>query len=224
MSFRPLLLISLVALTSCAYFKEQQIQDITVETPGAENAICYVYVEGFKYKVRPPATLMVSKSSEDLVVDCLAPGNRRKKEIFEPTVSKKIYGDMLFPPFLGWDAASRAIYKYPDIITVDFTHTPVRPEDLPNQNRPDVKQPEEYPMEEILPGEPVRNSDRYERPFQLYPRAREAPAEGAGPYMIETTTTTISHDKGDLKSVVNPGGTASTPAAKPATGPAYPGQ
>ncbi len=221
MSFRPLLIASVLVLASCAYATEQQIQDVRVETPGAENAVCFMYVEGLKYKVSPPETINISKSHQDLVIDCMAPGNRRKKEFIEPTLSKKVYGDIPILPMLGWDIASQSLYKYPDIITVDFTNTPVKPEDLPAQNRPDVKQPEEYPLEEYMPGRMRMNSDRYEAPTELQRRNAPAPAGTSNQYMIETGGP--SGDKGNLKAV-NPSGAKSSSSSAVKAGPAYPGQ
>ena len=75
-SFRILLLGSVLGLTSCAYLFDDSIQDLTVLTPGAEGAICNVYIEKLHYRFRPPQTVSISKSRQDMVVDCVAPGNR----------------------------------------------------------------------------------------------------------------------------------------------------
>lgn len=197
------------------------MQDVTIETPGAENAVCYVYVDKVKHKIYPPGNLMVTKSEEDMIVDCLAPGNRRKKIYIEPAYSKKIYPDAIVPPALAWDIASRSIFQYPDTVTVDFTNKPIRPEPLPAQNRPDVKQPEEYKLEEKIPGRLRMNSDIDAPPAAL--QRRNAPTSGSsastGPYMVDTGGS--SSDKGTLQSV-NPSGPASRTATP--SGAAYPGQ
>lgn len=221
MSFRPFYLATLLLFVSCAYAQEGQIQDVTLETPGAENAVCYVYVDKVKHKVLPPQKLTVTKSEEIMEVDCLAPGNRRKKIFIEPAYSKKIYPDAVIPPLLAWDFASRSIYQYPDTVTVDFTYTPVKPEPLPAQNRPDVKQPEEYMLEEKIPGRLRMNSDIDAPPVVLQRRITQGEKKSsAEPYMVDTSGSAI--DKGSLQKAVNPSGAASSPASS--SGVAYPGQ
>jgi hypothetical protein len=220
MFFRLLPFTALFILTSCAYMYEGQIQDIYVETPGADNSICYLYVEGLKYKAKPPQTIQISKSRENLMVDCMAPGNRRHQQFIQPDLSDYAYANIAngVIPGTAWDYAASTLYKYPEIITVDFTNTPVKMEEMPAQNRPDVKQPEEYSLEETLPGRPRMNEDRYKQQTEIKV-ITDTPPPNAEPYMIEKTTTTTK-DKGDLKKAINPAGKPSAAAnasAKPAT-------
>lgn len=232
MLFRLLTLTSVIALSGCAYFAETQLQDIRIETPGAENAVCYMYVDGMRYKVRPPQTINVTKSLRDLTVDCLAPGNRRHKVVIKPVLSDYALAEAPLLAPLIYDVAAASSHKYPDIITVDFTYTPVRPEDLPAQNRPDVKQPEEYPLEEILPGRPKMNSDGDALPFEL--QRREKPGapqpDYSAPYMVEEG---VGTGKGTLQKAttagptspaINPAGPPSRSSEPETVGPAYPGQ
>lgn len=234
---RALSLLGILVLASCAYMQDRSIQNVTVVTPGAYNAICYMYVEGLRYRVRPPQTVNISKSSEDLILDCFAPGNKHHKVVIKAEISNKIYRNVTngVLPGLSWDYFSGSIYKYPERVVVDFTNTPVSPEAMPAQNQPDIKQPEEYPLEEYLPGTPRLNSDRLNPPQEI--RRREKP-DSASPssstdtdskYMVEPEGATPSSGKGDLKKVIdglkediNPAKPASPPAGKP--GPAYPGQ
>src|SRR5262245_50848499 len=118
---RSLLLGSLFALSSCAYLIDEQIQDITVVTPGAEDAVCYLYVDDLRYKLFPPQTTNISKSYKDLTVDCLAPGNRRRRVVIEPTLSEHAPFNVVngVIPGTSWDLAGNALFTYPDIITVD---------------------------------------------------------------------------------------------------------
>lgn len=228
--FSRFLLISAVfVLASCAYTMEKSYQDIKIETPGAENALCYIDVNKLRYRVHPPETLSITKSKANLKVDCLAPGNRRKEVIIEPAFSKYGYGDFALGviPGLAWDAASNSLYKYPDIVTVDFTYAAVKPEDMPAQNRPDVKPPEEYTLEEILPGEPRMNRDKGALPAEFQKRQKPGSVQGTEPleYMIQSGS---APDKGALKRAsqpaINPSGAPSQPAGPVLTGPSYPGE
>ena len=154
-------LLPLVALTACAYAVDGSIQDVKFTTPGAINAVCNVYVDGLKYRVKPPQTVTLFKSKEDLVVDCMAPGNRRKVLYIEPQTEPSAGWNAVNAGVgLPWDYASGALFRYPDVIEVNFTDTPVTDQPLPAQNSPDIRQPEDYTLEEFSPGEPRLNSDK----------------------------------------------------------------
>lgn len=228
MSNRFLLLGSLLFLSSCAYALDKQIQDITILTPGAEDTVCYMYVEGLRYKVHPPETVNISKSNQDLIVDCLAPQNRRRKVVIEPALSDH---EFLNATNAGtgavWDYAANAMYTYPSVIEVDFTSARTSPESMPAQNNPDIKQPEEYKLEEFRPGLPVLNSDRGATQTPILKRQRVVPSEaytdgGISPYEGPGTPP----DKGDLSggdinSVIDGLKTSTqSPAAAPAGPPA----
>lgn len=157
---KTLILGSVLLLGSCAYALDDQIQDVQFLTPGAEDATCNVYIERVHYVIKPPQKVSLSKSRKDMTIDCLAPGNRRQKVIIEPGYQKSTALNVLNGGGgIPWDYASNAMFKYPDIIEVSFVDVPVVPQPLPSQNNPDIRQPEDYPLEEFLPGRPRLNSD-----------------------------------------------------------------
>lgn len=176
---RFLLLGVLASLSSCAYTLDKQIQDITVVTPGAEDAVCYMYVDGLRYKFFPPQTMNITKSRQDLVVDCLAPQNRRRKVVIEPTLSEHAPLNVAngIIPGTTWDIASNSMFTYPDVVTVDFTSAQPMPEALPAQNNPDIRQPEDYDLEEFTSGLPRLNSDRGTTKPQLLRRGAKPTPE-----------------------------------------------
>ncbi len=182
----------------CAYLTDTANQDVTLLTPGAKNAKCYVYVERVKYKFNPPETVNIFNSKEDLEIDCLAPGNRRKKISVPATIAKSTTGNVVtgVVPGAAWDYLSGAMFRYPDIIEVDFTGVPVTPEALPAQNNPDIVQPEAYYLEEFSPSRPRMNDDRYIPPPELRRRETSSPVFEGGGYAIESRDTL--KDKGDL--------------------------
>ena len=156
-------------LNGCAFIQERSIQDITVETPGARNALCYAYVDGLKHKISPPQTIEIAKSKEDLVIYCLAPVNRRREVVIHPEDTHTIYGNAAtgFLPGMALDALSGASWRYPAFVQVDFTGAPLVPEALPPHNSPDIRQPEDYDLEEFRPGTMRLNSDRYAEPVTI---------------------------------------------------------
>ncbi len=227
-SIRPSIYLSFFALaltlSGCAYVIEKSFQDLTILTPGAHGALCFVEIDGLKYKFRPPQTIAVTKSKDDMIVDCQAPGNRRKTMIIESDISTL---SIVGAPGAPWDYASDAMFKYPDVIEVDFRSIPVVAMPLPAQNNPDIKQPEEYYLEEFRPGHPVMNDDRHAPDVLLerrnfgddedvyYPdygtdTGADEPVQGKGDLMKVI---------GDLKSDIDPSGVA--PAASEPSSEAY---
>ncbi len=188
---RILLFSSVIALSACAYIVDEPTQDLTVITPGAHNAVCDAYINNIRYRFRPPQTIRVVKSKDDLVLDCLAPGNRRKKVVIEPSIERSFYGNVVtgVVPGAAWDYASEALFVYPSVIEVDFTNTPIREEALPAQNQPDIKQPDEYDLEEFRSGLPQLNADKYAPQMEVKRRVRPA-----GRYSVDSVTTSDAAD------------------------------
>ncbi len=215
---RILALGSILVLASCAYAFDREQQEVTFLTPGAEDAVCYVYIEKLRYRVRPPQSLIISNARGDLTVDCLAPGGRRRKVVIESRIAPHapLNAANGVVPGVAWDLASEALFEYPDIITVDFTSAAIVPEPPPAHNNPDIKQPEEYDLEEFLPAVPRLNSDRHSASLPV--RRREPLAETGDGKTIYTDSD-ISEpsekpsDKGDLLKVIK--NLDMNPAAKP---------
>jgi hypothetical protein len=220
MTRRILIFTSLITLSACADITEGQIQNLTVRTPGAHDATCYVYVDKLKYKTMPPETISISKSGEDLIVDCLAPGGRERKVFIDAQTSGKVLGNVVtgVVPGTAWDYASKAAYRYPDIVEVDFTNAQIVPEGLPAHNNPDIKQPEEYYLEEFRPSSPRMNEDRFAAPDEIQRRQTKTGFDVESNYIVrEPLGPATAMDKGDLIDVINDVGAENIdPAAAPA--------
>ncbi|MDH5722136.1 MAG: hypothetical protein OEY94_02295 [Alphaproteobacteria bacterium] len=165
---------SILALASCGYAVEQSNQMVEIITPGAENARCEVWVDKIRYQIHPPQKMNIMKSENDMVLDCIAPGNRRlKMSVPAKFESKAIWGT---PAGMAWDYASKSLHYYPDVIAVDFSKEPIVENTLPKHNSPDIKQPEAYDLEEFSPGYPHLNKDKHIQPYKIKKRG-EADAE-----------------------------------------------
>ena len=172
---KALLLISTVMFVGCSYAIDTSVQDITIRTPGAVDAKCNMYVDGVRYRMHPPETTSIARTKEDLIIDCLAPGNRRKKVKIEPMYADSAAGNVVTAGVgLAWDYASGALYKYPDVVEVSFVGMPPGPAFIPAQNNPDIRQPEEYDLEEFRPSQPRMNSDRNAIATQFLKRGETA--------------------------------------------------
>jgi len=222
------LLLSTVILASCAYAVDTSVQDITIRTPGAKDAVCYMTVNNVRYRMHPPQTTSIPRSHKDLELDCLAPGNRRKEVIIPPSYADSAVANVANAGVgLIWDHTSGALYQYPDVVEVSFVGIAEGPAFLPAQNNPDIRQPEEYALEEFLPSQPRLNSDR-DMPDTLQKRGEalmsNASTGNNGDAFSESLN--ASAGKGDLQSVINTYSGDLNPAAVPDSGltPIIPGE
>lgn len=177
--FRNLLFVSsALAVSACSYAIDGSYQRVKIETPGAEGSKCHVYVDGLHYPISVPGEISVQKTSKDLEIDCLAPGNRRKKVVVPARVASSTLLNAS-NGFLGgaWDYASGAMFEFPDVIQVTFHDVPQKPTSGPLHDHPGMKHSSEYFMEEIVPGEPRLNSDRYKTTTPIKRRQRGGAAE-----------------------------------------------
>lgn len=167
-SARIFMAVTAVALTSCSYAVETSNQDVTFLTPGAENAQCDVYIKKLRYQVFPPQTLNIRKVPDDMIVKCIAPGNRVVDMEVPSSFSKRaLWGG---PAGMAWDYASESMHYYPSVIAVDFSKTVATPNPLPKYHAPDVMPSDAHRMEEISPSVPMLNSDRDKPATQLIRR------------------------------------------------------
>lgn len=194
----------LTVLVACAYAIDGSVQDVKFSTPGAYGAECSVYVEKVRYIVHPPQTINIFKSKGELEVDCMAPGNRRRKVFIEPSVEDSSAFNLAHGGAgYAWDYASGALWRYPDVVEVDFTDAPTTGEELPAHNRPDIRAPEDHMLEEFSPGQPRMNADRYVQPVEILRRQKPA-AAGYTPYedAAAFSESSSGRDKGDLMDAV----------------------
>lgn len=218
-------LLTVTALSGCAYALDSSIQDITILTPGAEDSVCYMYVDGVRYRMHPPQTTSIARNEKDLIIDCLAPGNRRKKVVIEPGYADSAVGNVATAGVgLVWDYASGALFKYPDVVEISFVGTPIGPAFTPAQNNPDIRQPEDYPLEEFRPSSPRINSDSLTAPEKL--TRKDVPASavtGISPDAFSEGGN-VSGGKGALQSSINNLGGSLNPSANAGPTPIIPGE
>ena len=214
--------LALLTLSACASLAEDPVQEVRFETPGARGALCTVNVDGFLYKVRPPQAVKLPKTGRGLSVDCSAPGNRRQKIFVESTTTSGAAANLAngLLPGLVWDVGTGGLYHYPDVVTIDFSSIAVRPEPMPAYNNPDIRQPEDYDLEEFRPGTPRLNSDRNAVPTELKRRERPDPSLNAAGYterdLLNNAGQNKTPDKSGISAVINKLSPAMNPAGAPA--------
>ena len=159
-----------IMLTACATLADSQTVDMTIETPGAENAKCTLENKNQKYIAYTGQTLTIMKSPDDLVVRCMAPGNRNKTVLVKREVNKWVVYNVANGFVLGaaYDYFSRGAFDYPNLVTVDFTSEPVIAYDPPNYESIDmIGGNHKGALEYRGPATPVTEQDRYNTPHIL---------------------------------------------------------
>ncbi len=198
----------LLVLTACSTMLEGSTQEVTITTPGAEGARCKVVNSYFRYTINPPRTFMLERTSEPYRITCMAPGNRIKTIVipagYEDTAFLNASNGVI--PGTAVDAASGALFAYPENIIVDFTNMKPRPMPLPDYQIMLQENPLIKGLEEFRPGVPALQRDENAPVYEMQPRdsdtysdsfgteeapatpAPEAPAKPVGESFVGGTT------------------------------------
>ncbi|PZQ44252.1 MAG: hypothetical protein DI551_10510 [Micavibrio aeruginosavorus] len=159
-STKILALSSAVLLSACGTIAGGQTQEITLATPGAYNAECNLN-NGVAYKMVTGQKTTIMRSHKPLMVDCYAPGNRRKAVMVDTEIHDWAYADVTtgVVPGATFDHFAGGLYEYPEVITVDFVGVPTPGFELPDYHNKDVPNPYEQAIEDYGPNHPRIVSD-----------------------------------------------------------------
>ncbi len=134
--FLPLLLLSCAPLlASCSTLTNGSSQQVSFKSVGADDAFCDVLIgaNDYKYTVRPPQSLWVQRSRKPMFITCTAPGNRTKNVMIESGIANSSYlNSVTAGTTLAWDAATGAMYAYPEEIVIDFSSALAKDQPLPS--------------------------------------------------------------------------------------------
>ena len=175
-------------LPACGSVMEGATQTVLLQTPGAEEVECTMD-NGRRYIARSGQTLEIMKSRNDLVMDCYAAGNRHKKIVVESETSDWAAGNVVtgVVPGVAYDHFSGGLYKYPDVIVVDFVGMPTTGFGLPDYHYKDAPNPYNQSIEDYGPSTPrvVRDSTYMKRGLEK----RDVGAD-SNPFAVAPSTTT----------------------------------
>ena len=123
-----LLLLPIIAvnLIGCASIVSGTDQAISVETWQEGNEIegthCELKNKKGEYKVVAPATVMVQRSSDDLIIACRKEDLPKGLARADSGLNSAVFGNILLGGLigLGVDAATGALNEYPDLIVIHF--------------------------------------------------------------------------------------------------------
>ncbi|MCI5060363.1 MAG: hypothetical protein MRY79_04745 [Alphaproteobacteria bacterium] len=157
-------------LGACASIIDKQTQIVTLRTPGAVDAKCILENPDMRYHIYTDQTVEIMKSPHDLVVRCMAPGNREKTILVKRELNEWVFLNVSngFVPGAAYDYFSRGGFDYPEEITVDFTGMRVGPYPLPNYHRDGViDMGVQQKLERFGSGKVYSEANRYDPPQEL---------------------------------------------------------
>jgi len=174
---------TLLTLPACATLLEGSSQEVTFEAVGATNVMCNLKSEELSYKVYPPQRVWLKRSRLNLTADCYAPGNRHKQFEIVPGIEPYAATNVSNAGSgIAYDAYSRALFKYPDIVTFDMTDTTAKDSLLPDYHNGDGLDPNKAGIEYMGPKTPALDEDatnaaRRAKAFEEFNRQEEFEAE-----------------------------------------------
>ena len=148
-------------LGGCASNLDSSFQDITLKTPGVEDAECRMNNGIAVWVLRSNQTVSINRHDEDLRVECYASGNREAHVIIDRNLNPWALANVVtgIVPGVAYDHFSGGLYTYPHVLTIDMG--PVRPYDLPDYMRTQGMDPSQQPIENYGPGMVKKDEDRY---------------------------------------------------------------
>jgi len=112
-----------LVLVGCATITKGTTQTIAVDTPGAPGATCTIQTPSGPRGVVTPGNVTLDKQSAALAISCTKECYLTGTSMIPSNTESMAAGNVLLGGVigLGVDAASGAMNKYPDLVTVAMT-------------------------------------------------------------------------------------------------------
>jgi hypothetical protein len=158
-----LVLASALLLSACAGVLDGTFQDITLKTPGTDQAHCTMNNHIMNYQVYSNQTIRVQRNDRDLEIFCRAPGNKEVSVLIDRDLNAWALADVFtgIVPGVAYDHFSGALYDYPDVITIDFASVPSRPMDAPQYEAAEAPKLKMQGIENYDPSIVKKDGDKY---------------------------------------------------------------
>jgi uncharacterized protein YceK len=107
-------------LTGCATITKGTTQTVAIDTPGVPGATCTIATQNGPRMVGTPGTVVLDKGSMALPIQCTKECYLMGSSVIPSGTEAMAAGNIIFGGVigLGVDAASGAMNKYPDMVTV----------------------------------------------------------------------------------------------------------
>lgn len=115
-----------LALVGCATITKGTTQTIAIDTPGVPAAACVIQTQSGPRGVTTPGNVTLDKSSAALPITCTKDCYLTGSSMIPSNTESMAAGNVLLGGVigLGVDAASGALNKYPDMVTVAMMPDP----------------------------------------------------------------------------------------------------
>ena len=113
-------------LVACATITKGTSQTVAIDTPGVPGATCTILTQNGPQMVTTPGTVVLSKGSSSLPIQCTKDCYTTGASVIPSNVEAMAAGNVVFGGLigLGVDAATGAMNKYPDVVTVSMQPDP----------------------------------------------------------------------------------------------------
>jgi hypothetical protein len=129
-----------VLLAACATITKGTTQIVIIDTPGVAGATCTITTKNGPQEVTTPGSVTLSKGADALPVSCTKACYATGSSVIPSNPEAMAAGNVVFGGLigLGVDAASGAINKYPDQVTVAMMPDPTcrRSPGAPSRRQP----------------------------------------------------------------------------------------
>ena len=117
------ILACVLSLGACATITKGTTQSVAIDTPGVPGATCTITTQSGPQTVTTPGTVVLTKGSTALPIQCTKECYLMGSSVIPSNTEAMAAGNVVFGGLigLGVDAASGAMNKYPDIVTVAMT-------------------------------------------------------------------------------------------------------
>ena len=214
-----------LSLAGCSTIVTGSTQTVYFQAVGATEATCEVANAKYKYLVNLPEKVEIKKSRRDLELTCRAAGNRYKTMVVPSELSGWTFANVTNGAIFGvpYDGETGAMFKYPDIIIVDFTDTVASLDALPAYHAVDTLDPASSsagvenmgPAHNKLPGD---DASALRHKMAQLQRDREDAYDAERVERKDTVEGGWTGDKGGADMKSQPGAAYVPPAYVPPTG------
>ena len=190
-------LLAVFLLSACSSMTDGATQEITIETPGTDGAVCVLDRPGHTMRVWAPKTVRITKTADPMTVTCRAPGNREKTVVLQPDIPTSFYVNLAngLLPGAVYDYNTGAMYQYPEKVVIDFSDMRPQKMPLPDYQRVLDENPDVFDMEEWRPGIPAMQRDRdYIEPVLKTRRTDQEIFSDVGLNTVHTGAESVSMD------------------------------
>lgn len=157
-------LFSTLLLGACATMIDTPFQEVTLKTPGTDQARCLLDNDITVYPIHSNQTIKMQRNDSDIKITCTAPGNKNVSTVIDRDLNAWSIANITnaIVPGVTYDHFSGALYDYPNVISVDFGAVAGPGFPLPEYHAAGTPRPVDQGIENYNPSVPKKNGDPHQ--------------------------------------------------------------